>query len=140
MRIRTIGLAALMAGPLMIGGSYAQQTLEDEIQQEEAPGSAIETEISPGRVIIGRQRNLNPSPVEIQGQTLDAPNDPDTPGVARRRSTPSCRARDLRISPVPTTTIRSPTDELKRRPGWPRRRRPPVLWPRLFRGVSSPAA
>jgi hypothetical protein len=79
MRIRTIGLAALMAGPLMIGGSYAQQTLEDEIQQEEAPGSAIETEISPGRVIIGRQRNLNPSPVEIQGQTLDAPDDPDTP-------------------------------------------------------------
>lgn len=79
MRIRTIGLAALMAGPLMIGGSYAQQTLEDEIQQEETPGSAIETEISPGRVIIGRQRNLNPSPVEIQGQTLDAPDDPDTP-------------------------------------------------------------
>jgi len=67
----------LMAGPLMIGGSYAQQTLEDEIQQEEAPGSAIEAEISPGGVIIGRQRNLNPSPVEIQGQTLD--DDPDTP-------------------------------------------------------------
>ena len=79
MRIRTIGLAALMAGPLMIGGSYAQQTLEDEIQQEEAPGSAIEAEISPGGVIIGRQRNLNPSPVEIQGQTLEAPDDPDTP-------------------------------------------------------------
>ena len=83
MRIRTIGLAALMAGSLMIDGSYAQQTLEDEIQQEEAPGSAIEMEISPGRVIIGRQRNLNPSPVEIQGQTLDAPDDPDTPAGGR---------------------------------------------------------
>src|SRR5215510_8524579 len=68
MCIRTIGLAALMAGSLMGGGSHAQQTLEDEIQQEEAPGSAIEAEIFPGRVIVGRQRNLNPSPVEIQGQ------------------------------------------------------------------------
>jgi len=79
MCIRTIGLAALMAGSLMGGGSHAQQTLEDEIQQEEAPGSAIEAEIFPGRVIVGRQRNLNPSPVEIQGQTLDAPDGPDTP-------------------------------------------------------------
>jgi hypothetical protein len=79
MRIRTIGLAALMAGSLMGDGSHAQQILEDEIQQEEAPGSAIEAEIFPGRVIVGRQRNLNPSPVEIQGQTLDAPDGPDTP-------------------------------------------------------------
>ena len=78
-------MAALMAGSLMIGGSYAQQTLEDEIQQEEAPGSAIETEISPGRVIIGRQKNLNPSPVEIQG---------------RRSTRPTTRTRPLAEDPV----------------------------------------
>jgi hypothetical protein len=53
MRIRTIGLAALMAGPLMIGGSYAQQTLEDEIQQEEAPGSAIEGKSLPAGLSSG---------------------------------------------------------------------------------------
>ena len=80
MRIRTMGLAALMAGS-MIGDGLAQQNLEDEIQQEEAPGSAIEMDIEPGRVVIGRQRNLNPSPVEIEGQTLDVPNDPDVPAA-----------------------------------------------------------
>jgi len=63
----------------MMGDGLAQQTLEDEIQQEEAPGSAIEMDIGRGGVVIGRQRNLNPSPVEIQGQTLDVPNDPDEP-------------------------------------------------------------
>jgi hypothetical protein len=78
MRIRTVGLAALVAGAMM-GDGLAQQTLEDEIQQEEAPGSAIEMDIGEGGVVIGRQRNLNPSPVEIQGRTLDIPNDPDTP-------------------------------------------------------------
>ena len=41
MRIRTVGLAALVAGSMM-GDGLAQQTLEDEIQLEEAPGSAIE--------------------------------------------------------------------------------------------------
>jgi hypothetical protein len=80
MRIRTVGLAVLVAGAMM-GDGLAQQTIEDEIQQEEAPGSAIEMDIEPGRVVIGRQRNLNPSPVEIQGRTLDVPNDPDTPAA-----------------------------------------------------------
>ena len=70
--------AVLVAGAMM-GDSLAQQTIEDEIQQEEAPGSAIEMDIEPGRVVIGRQRNLNPAPVEIHGRTLDVPNDPDTP-------------------------------------------------------------
>ena len=80
MRIRTMGLAALMAGSMM-GDGLAQQTLEDEIQQEEAPGSEIEMDIKPGRVIIGRERNMNPSPVEIQGRTLDVPDDPDAPAA-----------------------------------------------------------
>ena len=94
----------------MMGDGLAQQTLEDEIQQEEAPGSAIEMDIGRGGVVIGRQRNLNPSPVEIEGRTLDVPNDPDEP-VAPTPSTRSCRAKDRRISPVPTTTIRSPSKQ-----------------------------
>jgi hypothetical protein len=73
-------LAVLVAGAMM-GDGLAQQTIEDEIQQEEAPGSAIEMDIGRGGVVIGRQRNLNPSPVEIQGRTLDVPNDPDTPAA-----------------------------------------------------------
>ncbi|HVQ11408.1 MAG TPA: hypothetical protein VMS19_05845 [Methyloceanibacter sp.] len=80
MRIKTVGLAVLVAGAMM-GDGLAQQTIEDEIQQEEAPGSAIEMDIGRGGVVIGRQRNLNPSPVEIQGRTLDVPNDPDTPAA-----------------------------------------------------------
>jgi hypothetical protein len=63
MRIKTVGLAVLVAGSMM-GDGLAQQTLEDEIQQEEAPGSAIEMDIGRGGVVIERQRNLNPSPVE----------------------------------------------------------------------------
>jgi len=78
MRIKTVGLAALVAGSMM-GDGLTQQTLEDEIQQEEAPGSAIEMDIGRGGVAIGRQRNLNPSPYEIEGRALDLPNDPDEP-------------------------------------------------------------
>jgi hypothetical protein len=80
MRIKTVGLAALVAGSMM-GDGLAQQTLEDDIQQEEAPGSAIEMDIGRGGVEIGRQRNLNPPPVEVEGQMLDVPNDPDTPAA-----------------------------------------------------------
>ena len=79
MRIRTLGLAALMAGSLM--GDGVAQSVQDEIQEDEAPGSEMEMEIAPGRVVIGRQKNLNPSPVEIQGRTLDVPDDPDTPAA-----------------------------------------------------------
>ncbi|HSA67562.1 MAG TPA: hypothetical protein VLD66_04415 [Methyloceanibacter sp.] len=79
MRIRTLGLAALMAGSLM--GDGVAQSVQEEIQDEEAPGSEIEMNIEPGRVIIGRQKNLNPPPVEIQGRTLDVPDDPDTPAA-----------------------------------------------------------
>jgi hypothetical protein len=78
MRIKAVGLAVLVAGSMM-GDGLAQQTLEDEIQQEEAPGSAIEMEVGRGGVVIGRQRNLNPSPYEVEGRALDVPNDPDEP-------------------------------------------------------------
>lgn len=77
MRIRTMGLAALMAGSMMGDGSA--QSLQDEIQDDEAPGSEIEMGIRPGQIILGRERNLRPSPVEMQDQILDVPDDPDTP-------------------------------------------------------------
>ena len=79
MRIRTLGLAALMAGSLM--GDGVAQSVQDEIQEDEAPGSEMEMDTGPGGVVIGRQKNLNPSPVEIQGRTLDVPDDPDTPAA-----------------------------------------------------------
>jgi len=79
MRIRTLGLAALMAGSLM--GDGVAQSVQDEIQEDEAPGSEMEMDIEPGRVVIGRQKNLTPSPVESQGRTLDVPDDPDTPAA-----------------------------------------------------------
>ena len=47
-------------------------------QNEEALGSEIEMNIGGGRVEIGRAWNMTPSPVEIQGQTLDAPDNPDS--------------------------------------------------------------
>ena len=40
MRIRTLGLAALMAGSLM--GDGVAQSVQDEIQEDEAPGSEME--------------------------------------------------------------------------------------------------
>jgi hypothetical protein len=77
MRIRTVGLAALMAGSLM--GDGLAQSLLDEIQDDEAPGSEIEIDIGRGRVEIGREKHMNPSPLEIEGQTMQVPDDPDTP-------------------------------------------------------------
>lgn len=77
MRAVAAGLVALLAGALP-GGAIAE-TLQDEIQDEEQPGSEIEMDIGRGQVQIGRERNFRPSPVEIGGQSLDVPNDPDDP-------------------------------------------------------------
>jgi hypothetical protein len=76
MRIRTIGLAALMAGSLM--GDGLAQSVQEEIQEDEVPGSEIEMDVERQ----GRHRPAEipePVTVEIQGRTLDAPDDPDTP-------------------------------------------------------------
>jgi hypothetical protein len=93
MRIATVGLAALLTGTF--GGALAQapETLQDEIQDQEEPGSEIEAEIGGGEVIVGRERNLPPpgvapplvrpvppSPVIIGGQRPEMlPDDPDAP-------------------------------------------------------------
>ena len=109
MRIKTVGLAVLVAGSMM-GDALAQQTLEDEIQQEEAPGSAIEMDIGRGGVVIGRQRNRTRRLSKLKARFWTLPT------IRTRRSRPtrstlSCRAKDLKISQVPTTTIRSPSKQ-----------------------------
>ncbi len=77
MRIAIVGLAALLA--MAPGGGAFAETIDDEIQDEEQPGSEIDMEIGGGQVEIGRERNMAPSPVEIEGQVLDVPVDPANP-------------------------------------------------------------
>jgi hypothetical protein len=109
MRIATVGLTAFLVG-VSGGGAFAQgsETLGDEIQEQEEPGSEIEAEIGGGEMIIGRERNMPPaeiapppaviapvappppvvvpgpglvprSPIVVEGQApTDLPNDPDT--------------------------------------------------------------
>jgi hypothetical protein len=60
------------------GGAFAE-TIDDEIQDEEQPGSEIEMDIGGGQVEIGRKRDLVPSPVEIEAQVLDVPVGPTNP-------------------------------------------------------------
>lgn len=77
MRIVIVGLAALLA-MAPVGGAFAE-TIDDEIQDEEQPGSEIEMEIGGGGVEIERKRDLVPSPVEVEGQVLDVPVGPTNP-------------------------------------------------------------
>lgn len=77
MRIGIAGLAALLAVALA-GGALAE-TIDDEIQEQEQPGSAIEMEIGGGQVEIGRERNMAPSPVEVEGEELNLPVGPTNP-------------------------------------------------------------
>jgi hypothetical protein len=92
MRSATVGLAALFA--VAFAGDGLGQSLGDEIQEDEAPGTEIEAEIGGGEVIVGRERNMPPgpgivappvravprSPVIIEGQApANLPDDPDEP-------------------------------------------------------------
>jgi hypothetical protein len=77
MRMAAAALAAMMASGLACGA--VAETLQDEIQDEEAPGSEIGFGIGRGGAEIGRERVFTPSPVEVEGQAVDAPDDPDMP-------------------------------------------------------------
>jgi hypothetical protein len=77
MRIATLALGASLA--VVLVGDGAAQSFQDQIQNEEAPGSEIQMNIGGGWLQIGRQRNFDPSSLMIQGQDLDVPDDPDTP-------------------------------------------------------------
>ncbi len=77
MRRMIVGLAASLA--LAPGGVFAE-SLVDEIQDEEQPGSQIEMDIGGGGVEIGREGNMPPpSPVEVEGEVLDVPAGPADP-------------------------------------------------------------
>jgi hypothetical protein len=78
MRIAIAAVAALMA--LMPAGGVLAESLDDEVQDEEQPGSEIEMEIGGGGVEIGRKGNMPPpSPVEVEGEVLDVPVGPTDP-------------------------------------------------------------
>lgn len=78
MRFATLGLAALF-GVAFAQDGFAQSD-GDAIQENEAPGTEIEIDIGEDGTEIGRERDLDPSPVEVDGDTRLAPlDDPDAP-------------------------------------------------------------
>jgi hypothetical protein len=78
MRLATLSLAGLL-------GAFAQDALAqagDAIQENEAPGTEIEIDIGKDGVEAGREKDLNPSRIEVDGKTGAEPlNDPDTPAA-----------------------------------------------------------
>lgn len=90
-------------------GDGIAQSLLDEIQDDEAPGSEIEMDIGRGRVESGREKFMHPSPVEIEAETMQVP----TIRILLRRMTQrmrSCPARDRKISPARMTTTHRRTN------------------------------
>jgi len=78
MRIVIAGIAAALA--MTPAGGAVAESIIDEIQDEEQPGSQIEMEIGPGGVDIGRKGNMSPpSPIEVEGEPLDVPVGPTDP-------------------------------------------------------------
>jgi hypothetical protein len=80
MRMMVAGVTTLIACGLAL--PVAAQTLSDEIQNEEDPGSEIEMDIGKGgNVTIGHERNMQ-SPQGVQVNPDAAPqllDDPDSP-------------------------------------------------------------
>ena len=79
----TVGLAAILAAAF--AGSALGGGVQDQIQEEEQPGSEIEMQVGPGgNVEIGRENKMK-GPVEIEGgaagqlQPLDDPDAPANP-------------------------------------------------------------
>jgi hypothetical protein len=67
-------------------------------------------DIGRGRVEIGREKFMHPSPIEIEGETMQVPDDPDTP-EADDPTDAELPAKDRRISPALMTTTRCRTDQ-----------------------------
>jgi hypothetical protein len=76
MRIVIAGIAAALA--MTPAGGAVAESMIDEIQDEEQPGSQIEMDIGPGGVDIGRKGDM-PSPIEVEGEVLDVPVGPTNP-------------------------------------------------------------
>ncbi len=80
MRMMLAGVTTLIACGLAL--PVAAQTLSDEIQNEEDPGSEIEMDVGPhGNVKIGRERNMQgPQGVQVNpGAAPQLLDDPDAP-------------------------------------------------------------
>jgi len=94
MRKIAVGLAAVLA--VAIGGPALGESLQDEIQDEEQPGSEFELEDSGGKVEFGRKSKLDAesessgseaeddgAPMELDADVaLDPLDDPDNPDEA----------------------------------------------------------
>jgi hypothetical protein len=80
MRLAMLGLAGVL-GIAFAQDGFAQAG--DPVQENEAPGTEIEIDIGKDGVEVGREKNLNPSPIEIDGTTtgLEPLNDADTPAA-----------------------------------------------------------
>lgn len=77
-------MSAAMTTLLVCGLSLpvGAQSLQDEIQEEEEPGSEIEMDIGPGgNVRIGREKNMQgPQGVQVNpGAPIQPLDDPDAP-------------------------------------------------------------
>ena len=80
MRIMIAGFAALLA--CAFAGPASAQSLGDQIQNEEDPGSEIEMDVGPkGNPHIGREKNMNgPQGVQVNpGKPAQMLDDPDAP-------------------------------------------------------------
>jgi hypothetical protein len=75
-----VGMAAALA--VSFGGPALAQDMTEEIQEEEQPGSEIELDIGGGGATIERKSGapvFHPGEIELGGDELDVPNDPDMP-------------------------------------------------------------
>lgn len=80
MRMMLAGVVTLLGCALALPA--AAQSVDDEIQEEEAPGSEIEMDIGPGgNVRIGREKNMQgPQGVQVNpGAAPQLLDDPDAP-------------------------------------------------------------
>jgi hypothetical protein len=77
MRLVIIALSALLA--VFAAGFALAEDVTDEIQEEEQPGSEIEIDMGGGGATIERKSGQPLLGIGGGGETLIAPNDPDTP-------------------------------------------------------------
>jgi hypothetical protein len=76
MRRTAAGIAAILA--MSLAGPAIAESMTEEVQDEEQPGSEIEIDVGGGKAQIERKSGapvLEPG----AGSQLDAPDDPDTP-------------------------------------------------------------
>ena len=76
MRRTAAGIAAILA--MSLAGPAIAESMTEEVQDEEQPGSEIEIDVGGGKAQIERKSGA-PVLEPRAGSHLDAPDDPDTP-------------------------------------------------------------